>query len=311
MFPLLLSLAFAQEPTEPPAEPATEVTASGEEAPVEGASDESTPDTASEDGAPDEASAAPESEAPAEGEWKEIEARPSEGEAAPAVQASGNEIIVWGEGAIRHATEEIVGAMEDLDYKVVARKKDGTIVFKPPATWKGRVALKEGMLDFRRPVVALWLNEPERETQYDPDSVFDGTDAPQASGLRFVFLPSKRRLAAVEEKVLEGTHDEVLHYREVVQRTASEDLLYVLPSKLDALWRDGQALDGGEPLTSPEARKAHVLEYWATRADTELGAKVRTAVEAWLSATVQESETPLTVDEIARAEATAGRKLSL
>jgi hypothetical protein len=246
----------------------------------------------------------PEGAPTAEPEVSPVEQEPEE-------SSANDTIIVWGEGAIRHANEQVVRAMADLGYRVRTRKPDGTIVFKPPSTWKGRVALKEGMLDFRRPVVALWLQEPERETQYDAARTLDGQDAPQATGLRFVFLPSRRRLARVQATVLDGTVDEIRTYREVVQRTAGEDMMYVLPGRLDALWRDGAPLDGVSSLPSPRSRRLHALDFWATRAETPTGDRVRRALEQWFAEIVQASEHPLTAVEVSEAEGRAGRKLRL
>lgn len=263
--------------------------------------------------APESTEAEPASDTEAPEGWTplEIERSPEPTELAIPVQGP-NEIIVWGEGAIRHARDAIVREMVDLGYTVHRRKKDGTTIFRPPATWQGRVELYEGMFHFRQPVVAIWVQERDRTTQYDAARTLDGTDAPEATGLRFVVLPARRRLDAKRAKVLEGTRDEVLRYRGVVQQTAAEDLLFVLPDRLDALWADGQRLDGvADPLHTPAARREHVLGFWASRADTEVGDQVRTVVVDWLSATVQGSQSPLTATEIERAEAEAGRSLDL
>ncbi|MCO4746760.1 MAG: hypothetical protein KC912_18335 [Proteobacteria bacterium] len=234
------------------------------------------------------------------------------GEPAPEEASSDREIIVWGEGAIRHAREAIVRSVEDMGYKTLRRKKDGTVVLKAPATWQGRLRIKDGMMDFGRPAVALWLHKPEEESSYDSTRVLEGKDMQDSTGLRFVVLPSGRRLAAVHERVLEGSRDEVLYYRDVVQRTASEEVLFAIPQRLDALWADGTPLDQApDALQSFEDRRAHVLAFWASRAETSEGERVCEAIEAWLEATVQESDHPLTADEISTAEEAAGRSLGL
>lgn len=222
------------------------------------------------------------------------------------------EIVVWGDGAVRHASEDIVRSIEGLGYKTRRRKKDGTVVFRPPSSWQGQVRLNSGLLEFGRPVVKLWLHKPERETHYDAARTLDGTDVQESSGLRFAVLPSKSRLEGVQRRVLEGSRDEVLYYRDVVQRTASEDVLYALPSQLDRLWADGTRLDGqAEKLESMADRRAHVLAFWASRTDNAEGQRVSGAVEAWLGGVVQESGDPLTAAEITAAEADAGRSLGL
>ena len=123
-------------------------------------------------------------------------------------------------------------------------------------------------------------------------------------------MPS-RTLAWVQAKVLDGTVDEIRTYREVVQRTAGEDIMYLLPGRLDALWREGAPLDGVSTLPTPRSRRVHALEYWATRSETPTGERVRDAIEQWFVEVVQTSDAPITAAEIADAEALAGRTLSL
>ena len=240
-----------------------------------------------------------------------IDASPESQEPAEVLAIGVNDqIIVWGDGAVRHARDAIISDFEDLGYRLGRTRRDGTVVFRPPATWQGRVTLFEGLIDVKRPVVALWLPDAEAESSYDAARTLDGTDAPAQSGLRIVVLPSKRRLAHVERKVLEGTLQSVRRYREVVQLTASEEVLFALPERLDLLWQQGVRLDGvPEPLVGVASRRAHVLQFWASRADTPAGVSVRRAVEAWLMDTVQASESPLLDSEILAAEEVAGRRL--
>ena len=95
-----------------------------------------------------------------------------------------------------------------------------------------------------------------------------------------------------------------------VQILLLEEVLFALPERLDLLWQQGVRLDGvPEPLVGVASRRAHVLQFWASRADTPAGESVRRAVETWLVDTVQASESPLLDSEILAAEGVAGRRL--
>jgi hypothetical protein len=130
---------------------------------------------------------------------------------------------------------------------------------------------------------------------------------------RFYILPSRRKLAPVHDKVLTGIQPELTHYRAVLQETAFQDALYALPGRLDALWEQGAPLEGDQVLETPEARRAAVLDYWATRADTPHGQQVCQVVELWLSRVVQTSQHPFTAEEAeaANARRSDGRRLDL
>lgn len=212
--------------------------------------------------------------------------------APPVVAAAPVEITVYGELEIRRARTAVTRQMEELGYRM--RERDGALIYLPPRRWLGRATFdREGVLAFKRPVVAFPRD--------------------QETGPRFVILPSDRILEAERERVREAVQDEVGAYVEVLRATAHRAHMDTLPDRLEELWTAGTPLQPGPELATPSDRRAAVLAYWATRADTPEGADTSAAVEAWLRAEVQTSEHPVSDSERADAEArrSDGRPLSL
>lgn len=235
-------------------------------------------------------------------------------------------VEVWGQHALRQKRAEIVRRMEKMGWR--ARDRRGQIVFRPPESWMGKVSLtREGELLFGRPVLALRSGQL-RAHVYDPGATLSAEDAaatadavdldwsaeefalsgdpelasrviPEAT---VVLLPSGDRLARVELGVLQAIGEDVGEYRGILWETRFRERLYDLPDQLDRLWETGEAPDGSIQ-QSPEARRAWVLDWWATRAQTEEGRLMREAAEVWLRATVMDSDHPVTSAEIRAAEA--------
>ncbi|MEQ1505623.1 MAG: hypothetical protein ABMB14_25545 [Myxococcota bacterium] len=272
----LVSVAFAQDPAPPAPEPAVP------------------------------AAPAPEPAAP-------VAPAPAPAAPAPAPAEPGTiEVVVVGELAIQKARDGVVRDLEGLGYEL-AGERDGDLVFRPPHPWMGRAVFhRDGTWSFPRPVIGFSAASSESYA-VDPryESTTSGTNAIGANtpmevgaGPWFWLLPSSSRLDPVQAKVIAGTRSSVDAYVDVVRRTAGEGTLDALPNRLDALWATGASLTpGGAPLATYAARRAEVLAYWASRADTPEGAAVCAAIEAWLDAVVQASDHPITADERARYQA--------
>ncbi len=123
--------------------------------------------------------------------------------------------------------------------------------------------------------------------------------------------PSRERRYAHIRQVLDASSDEVAHYREVVQATATQSRVERLPEQLDALWADGEPLYGSRRIRDVHDRRVTVLEHWATRADNLAGQMVCESIEGWLDNTVVYSESPITEAEYLQYESqrTDGRRL--
>jgi len=113
---------------------------------------------------------------------------------------------------------------------------------------------------------------------------------------------SKKKLAKRRAKVLENIWYEVTVWRQARIRVAVQEMLGVrLPDQLAALWERGEPMFGEGEVEEVSARRAALLDYWASRPCTEDGKMTREVVETYMRRVVQESEAPFTSDEIAAA----------
>ena len=125
-------------------------------------------------------------------------------------------------------------------------------------------------------------------------------------------LPDKRIVRAVQTSIREQVQDDVRAYQQAIQGRHLAISMQKIPDRLDRLWQLGEAPDGSQIEAMP-ARKAWVLDYWATRTSTPEGHAVCGVIEAWIRETVQLSEHAISEAERLTAEAqrSDGRKLRL
>jgi len=143
------------------------------------------------------------------------------------------EITVWGDHAIKQARSAIIREMEAMGYRPVDRP-EGTVVFRPPQRWMGRVTLDvHGDLSFGRPVVAYksaQLHESVHTVENpnlgdDPGGLSYPTDGgygwtlPSGEAALWV-LPARRLLAPIHKQVRERLAPRLRDYKDVVERTA-------------------------------------------------------------------------------------------
>jgi len=224
-------------------------------------------------------------------------------------------ITVWGPFALRQARADVVRKMDDIGWRKRDRlKRDGSTVFLPPSPWMGRVLLSEdGNLSFTRPVMAF-EGVGSAEQEFDHEIGLENDVSTPASTVDFSLLPERAKLDAVHASVLDAVRPELTRLRSVVRETHAREILEGVAEKLDRLWQTGQALDGSDAwYDTAEARRGAALDFWTTRADNLEGNAVADATALWLINVVQASETPLTDEEIARANQRASpvRRLEL
>lgn len=225
-------------------------------------------------------------------------------------------IQVWGEPAIRAARVKVVRGMQDEGWELRRRKEDGTYVFRAPESWMGRAELStEGDLVFLAGAVNFQGPGPTESADYPSDGDLGRNASNGSGGISFGTRASDKKLEGVRTGVREAVMPLVRDLRDTIQRTRfHQEVLDPLPGRLDALWEHGTPIDGGgRPIEAFDARRAVVLDYWATRLDTPEGDSVSDIVEAWLRNVVQLSDHPVTDDEKAAAEARRvdGRSLRL
>lgn len=223
------------------------------------------------------------------------------------------EIVVIGEHVVADARARVVRAMEDLGWDARRRRRDGATVMRGPKGWYGKAfLLPTGDLEFGGP--PLFVPGPKDVgSRYDNEAMLEGDVPPGTVGANFG-VTGPRKLAAVRAEVRDAVHDEVVAWREAIQRRAFGERLLALTDRMESTWQDGAALDGvGPSLATPADRRAVLLDHWATRTDTREGRAVSRAVEIFLRQVVMSSDHPVTADERAAAEArrTDGRSLDL
>ena len=231
------------------------------------------------------------------------------------------EITVYGDGALRQARWDAILKMKALGWEPI-EKSGGRVVFKPPRRWMGRAELdREGDLDFRYPFARL-KRVKAVDTTDPPDGSSPGFDR-DPGGMVFIdgatgqrtntlpagqaslwLLPSRRILDAAYAKVRKTVQPELQRIDTLQRDTLVRERLDALPGELDALWRDGIALDGGARLETREERVEAVLRFWGTRADTFEGKQVTRSTEGWIQGVLYDA---VQISETQRAEAEALR----
>lgn len=219
-------------------------------------------------------------------------------------------IVVVGEQDVRAARDALVRAMEDLDWKT-RRRRDGRVVFRGPQPWMGKMILHpNGVVDFTTPSIAFG-GTGGVGTEYE-DRTRSNMDPQTGSAGMSLGFDGKRKAEAVQTEIRAATHDKLEHYRKMVRARGFARTVEALPDRLDAVWRKGEAMDGGS-LSSPEERRSDILRYWASRTDTAEGRVVMRTIEVWLREEVMNSDHPVTPEEARAAEARRqdGRRLDI
>lgn len=238
-------------------------------------------------------------------------ADPAEAASAEVSDEVSEEVIVIGEQQVRAARDEVVRTLEAEGWGS-RRKRDGRVVFRGPEPWMGRALLSPGGdLEFVIPAMA-WQGLDPQEDGYSTSADDHGYRTPTATG-SFQIAPEAKKVRAVHDHIRALSAPQVRRYQDLVRQRAFSRKLMGLPDQLDALWSRGVPLAGVDKIEGAGARRAAVLDYWATRAETAEGARMMKEVARWLRGVVQDSDTPITPAEAAEAEArrTDGRTLGL
>lgn len=223
------------------------------------------------------------------------------------------EIIVVSPLAVLQARDDVVRAMTAVGWKS-RRRKDGTVVFRGPEGWMGKATLlPSGDLEFDQPVLAFGgvkdVGSPYDATRKTADGYMGGGTV----GVSTIPLPNKEIVRRAQSEIAVAVKDKVDAYRTVLRNRHFSGYVADLPVRLDALWTDGTALDGGDPIPEPARRRKAALDFWATRTNTPEGRTISRTVEVWLREVVMTSAFPVTPEEAAAAEARRedDRKLDL
>jgi hypothetical protein len=221
------------------------------------------------------------------------------------------EMLIVGGPRIAAARAALVESLAGQGWTTRDRaRRDGAIVVIPPESWMGRLLLHpDGRLDFANPAIhfdpALAASIPNGR------SPFADSGPSEASSGQFGMV-ERGKQRAVQDALRGAIEPQVVAWREAIASRATAEALAALEARLVDLWVDGIGL-GRESLPTPAARRAALLDYWATRTDTPEGRAAMRIVEAFLRNRVQTSADPVTADEAAAAAARRddGRPLDL
>lgn len=220
----------------------------------------------------------------------------------PAEPEAGEEIVVYGELRVQEAHDKVVRDLEAMGFTRV-KEKDGRLVMRHAQNWKGKAVFHEdGRIQFKR-------QAPEPSM---PDTFFKQA-SPLVGWVPCIVVPtacvkvggwvvSKRKLGAVQSRATDTVAPSLTDLSERHADLAIDRKLDDLDGRLVACWEAGVPLEGDRSqfLATPEERRAHLLRFWETRTDTVWGDRMRAPVEGYLRNVVQDSQHPVTADELAR-----------
>jgi hypothetical protein len=236
-------------------------------------------------------------------------------------EAPAAEVVVVDPGMLGRAHGAVVDKLVALGWRA-REKADGRVVFRGPRGWMGSAVLSpDGDLGFRHG--AIWLPGPARTSVVatpNTDVVWMSDNQVALLGPAAVNTP-RARLAtfgprlprAAQREVAAAVAPELGAYRRTLWAVALKQQLERLTDELAACWDRGVPVGGGAALPDPTARRRALLEFWATRTDTDEGRAVMRTTEAFLRNVVMASAWPATAEEIRAAEARRddGAKLQL
>jgi len=210
------------------------------------------------------------------------------------------EIIVYGEQRVALARQAVVAELSELGYDAEVVDRGDFVVYRNDAAWMGEVMLHDdGWVRVKRQPLRV-------EGRRMP---WAKTNSPGAWAGCFVWpwlcvrwtgaSLSHRRWLGVEKRTTTAIDPKVRDLGDRVADLAVARTVQDLPAELEALWTEGTPLDDGDAtLVTHEARRAALLEYWATRTASVWGDEVKRAIEAFVYGVVQHSEHPFTQAEL-------------
>lgn len=200
------------------------------------------------------------------------------------------EVVVQARPTTADALATLVARIQEIGYKPPERTADGT------------VRLESGELS--RPWIELHpdglVSMDEVLSGEDMDDPQKGLPQPVSGVLGRL---SKNTTGRYRTNVFLAIAPELAAWREALCAEGLEDRLVTeVPATLDAVWAQGVGRDGRE-LVDPAARRAELLDWWATRTCNPEGNAVRAVIARYLAQVVQRSSAPVTPAELDAANA--------
>jgi hypothetical protein len=219
--------------------------------------------------------------------------------------------IVIVEGDLRVAREraELEAAIQDLGYRGGVNKGD-RVVFRPEIAWKPTIVLyDDGRIALKRSPVRFGLDDDLPKGLYALCPI--RPDLCVRLGGQVI---APRKLDGSKEAVLEATRTDHAQWTEaLVDRNMTDRRDQAVPDALDALWTRGAAMDGGPPIEDVAARRAAILDFWASRTCTDAGDAIADVAAAFIRNEIQSGPDAASAEEIGAYEAacTCDRALDL
>lgn len=218
------------------------------------------------------------------------------------------EITVWGE-RVKHARGELDHSLRAYGYHQ-KRVRNGFTVYGRSGKdrWKPKLLVNDdGVVMFRNPRILVQspvlVGQPSLTSEMAPGFADSASGQPDRGSLSFGFpvvVPRKRIQNQEQGRVMDAIGDDLHAWRQALDGQGEATLLQHLPETLDAIWQKGLDPDGRD-LPDAAARRAALIDLWASRADTPAGVAARGMIADYLTEVVQSSPTPLSEAELARA----------
>ena len=215
-----------------------------------------------------------------------------------------NETMIVEDERVARTREELENTILDLGYSI-KRQEDGRTVYRPDVAWHPTIVVDDdGFVILRRSPV-----------RFSTPQTLD----PGSRALMWAFCPIMWNLCVhtggqvVSKAKLDGkkgaadaqTNPQRIAWGDALHDRGQARRMAELPAALDQLWSEGVQIDapGAPPLPTPPERKAALVAFWATRADTPEGDEVRALVRDFLLYEVSASPWPVTDADRALARA--------
>jgi len=224
-----------------------------------------------------------------------------EGEPAPTA-----EIVVYGDLVVARRRGELTQSLRELGYDK-GKRKDGRTIYRNQIAWRPDVVVDDdGYYTVKRSPVRLdWPDLPGVWGR-PPVGVLPCLVSPTLCIKAGGQVVSPRKLNAAKRQVHEGIADEAERWQQAVSARAMRHRLEdEIPVLLDGIWQEGRG-PGGEHYDTREARRAALLDFWATRTDYPEGQLAREMAAIFLEMEVQGSQWPVTKAEEQAANARCG-----
>jgi hypothetical protein len=223
---------------------------------------------------------------------------PTSGAVGGVDSTDGHAIIVYGDLRVEEARKQLIHDLQEQGYTQVIDKGDYVILRNVDA-WKGDIIVHDdGWVRMKRQPIRVQSRKLPWAEQGSPLAWASCALYPPMCLRTGGAAVGRRKWLGAQDRTMDAIDTDVETLGDRVADAATDGTVNDVPERMEALWNDGVWRDG-DLRESPAEKKATILEFWDTRTDTVWGDRVRAAVEAFVRAEVQTSDTPFTHEEIA------------